>query len=78
MPAILGRISTLICPACAFRETLTMPEDACVIRHACASCGAEIQAKPGDCCVFCSYGDVACPPKQRGGACCAPSPGSCA
>ncbi|HEY5608162.1 MAG TPA: GDCCVxC domain-containing (seleno)protein, partial [Alphaproteobacteria bacterium] len=23
--------------------------------------------KPGDCCVFCSYGSVPCPPMQAGG-----------
>jgi len=38
-----------------------------------------MRPKPGDCCVFCSFGDVPCPPKQQGGDCCAPpSPGSCA
>nr|WP_283817643.1 GDCCVxC domain-containing (seleno)protein [Bradyrhizobium diazoefficiens] len=26
--------------------------------------------KSGDCCVFCSYGTVPCPPKQSEGSCC--------
>ena len=29
------------------------------------SCGALLKPKPGDCCVFCSYGDVPCPPIQE-------------
>jgi len=80
MRAGLRLVATLSCPSCGFQEALTMPEDACVIRHACASCKAEMRPKPGDCCVFCSYGDVPCPPKQQAGDCCAPplSPGSCA
>ena len=32
-----------------------------------AGCGALLKPKPGDCCVYCSYGDVACPPIQEGG-----------
>jgi len=27
-------------------------------------CGARLKPKPGDCCVFCSYGSVPCPPIQ--------------
>ncbi|MFY9658757.1 MAG: GDCCVxC domain-containing (seleno)protein [Methylocystis sp.] len=67
--AALRLVSTLTCPSCGFQEALAMPEDACVIRQACASCGAELRPKLGDCCVFCSYGDVPCPPRQNG-ACC--------
>ncbi|HEX6268144.1 MAG TPA: GDCCVxC domain-containing (seleno)protein [Burkholderiales bacterium] len=26
--------------------------------------------RAGDCCVFCSYGDVPCPPIQERGRCC--------
>ncbi|MDY0329290.1 MAG: GDCCVxC domain-containing (seleno)protein [Thiomonas sp.] len=29
------------------------------------ACGAELRPLPGDCCVFCSYGSVPCPPVQR-------------
>jgi hypothetical protein len=24
-----------------------------------------LRPKPGDCCVFCSYGSVKCPPQQK-------------
>nr|WP_281243396.1 GDCCVxC domain-containing (seleno)protein [Roseovarius lutimaris] len=32
--------------------------------------GAVLRPKPGDCCVYCSYADVACPPVQQGDRCC--------
>lgn len=56
--------SELICPACGARHLETMPEDACVCFFECPSCGVMLRPKPGDCCVFCSYGSVPCPPIQ--------------
>jgi hypothetical protein len=41
-----------------------MPTDACQFYWECPECGKLIQPKPGDCCVYCSYGTVACPPVQ--------------
>ena len=32
--------------------------------YMCTGCGAMLRPKPGDCCVFCSYGSVPCPPIQ--------------
>ncbi|MGH6981883.1 MAG: GDCCVxC domain-containing (seleno)protein [Stellaceae bacterium] len=57
-------VSTLTCPHCRATSQETMPENACVHFHRCAGCGAMLRPKPGDCCVFCSYGSVPCPPKQ--------------
>jgi len=57
--------STITCPACGHAETETMPTDACVFFYGCKGCGAVVEPKYGDCCVFCSYGDVACPPVQE-------------
>ena len=37
--------------------------------------GAALRPKPGDCCVFCSYGSVPCPPVQMERS--AGSPGCC-
>jgi hypothetical protein len=34
--------------------------------HECNGCGARLKPLPGDCCVFCSYGTVPCPPIQIG------------
>ncbi|WP_247542000.1 GDCCVxC domain-containing (seleno)protein [Bradyrhizobium sp. 168] len=64
--------STLTCPACHHQATETMPTDACQFFYDCAACGTRLKPKPGDCCVFCSYGTVPCPPIQEHGkgACC--------
>ncbi|MBT5415898.1 MAG: hypothetical protein HOH66_04075 [Rhodospirillaceae bacterium] len=59
--------STLTCPECGYAETLTMPTDACLFFHECAGCGEMLKPRSGDCCVFCSYGDVPCPPIQIDG-----------
>ena len=57
--------STLTCPACGHPQKETMPLDACRYFYECTACGTMLRPKPGDCCVFCSYGDVACPPIQE-------------
>lgn len=59
----------LTCPECSARSTELMPTEACCFFFDCAACGAVLEPKPGDCCVFCSYGSVRCPPMQ-GGDCC--------
>ncbi len=56
--------STLTCPECGHAKTETMPTDSCVYFYECAGCKTLLKPKPGDCCVFCSYGDVPCPPVQ--------------
>ena len=62
--------SAITCPHCSARETETMPTDACQWFYECGGCGAMLRLKRGDCCVFCSYGDVKCPPIQMGEGCC--------
>ena len=56
--------SELTCPSCSARHAQTMPVDACIYFFECTACGAMFRPKPGDCCVFCSYGSVPCPPVQ--------------
>ena len=56
--------TTLRCPLCGQQESLTMPTDACVYFHECTGCKRLLRPKAGDCCVFCSYGTVRCPPEQ--------------
>lgn len=63
--------STLTCPACGFQKQETMPTDACQWYYVCDNCKTLLRPKPGDCCVFCSYGTVPCPPIQIDGkGCC--------
>ena len=69
--------STLTCPHCGHQREETMPTDACQWYYQCLGCGALLRPKPGDCCVFCSYGTVPCPPVQLEGpnsTCCAGKP----
>ena len=57
--------SILTCPACGSAHAEVMPENACVHFYECSSCGNSLRPREGDCCVFCSYESVECPPKQR-------------
>ena len=47
-----------------------MPTDACQFYYDCKGCGALLKPLKGDCCVYCSYGDVKCPPIHTGERCC--------
>ena len=58
--------SKLTCPACGHAEVEQMPTDACQFYYDCKRCGALLRPQSGYCCVFCSYGDVKCPPVQQG------------
>jgi hypothetical protein len=57
--------STITCSNCGNQFTETMPTDACQYFWECPSCEEIMKPKQGDCCVYCSYGDVACPPVQK-------------
>jgi hypothetical protein len=56
--------STITCPRCRFAKVETMPTDACQFFYECENCRALLRPKEGDCCVFCSYGSMPCPPIQ--------------
>jgi hypothetical protein len=62
--------STITCPECGHVADETMPTDACQWFYECKSCHTVLKPLEGDCCVYCSYGTVACPPIQEGGSCC--------
>jgi hypothetical protein len=63
-------VCSLTCPGCGEVHVETMPTDACIYFFDCTGCGTVLRPKPGDCCVFCSYGSVKCPPIQEQGTCC--------
>lgn len=64
-PRLAPRLdSEITCPQCGRRQTEKMPADACQFFYECSGCGVLLRPKPGDCCVFCSYGSVKCPPVQ--------------
>jgi hypothetical protein len=62
--------SIITCPKCGSSAAETMPENACQFFYDCKHCGERLKPKSGDCCVFCSYGSVPCPPVQESKDCC--------
>jgi len=62
--------SVLTCPKCSFASAETMPTDACQFFYECKGCRVVLKPNPGDCCVFCSFGSVKCPPIQAKRSCC--------
>ena len=57
--------STLTCPKCQHQSTEVMQENACKVFHKCNSCSEMVKPKEKECCVFCSYGSIKCPSKQK-------------
>lgn len=64
--------SVVTCPHCGGTKRETMPTDACQFFYECSLCKTLLRPRQGDCCVFCSYGSVKCPPIQEQRACCGP------
>lgn len=57
--------SIITCPMCGFKKEEIMPTDSCVPFYSCSGCKVVLKPRQGDCCVFCSYGSVKCPVKQK-------------
>ncbi|MES2972333.1 MAG: GDCCVxC domain-containing (seleno)protein [Pseudomonadota bacterium] len=72
MSEVVVLASTLTCPDCGFAKVETMPTDSCQWFYECQGCHVVLHPLPGDCCVFCSFGTLACPPIQAtaGTGCC--------
>jgi hypothetical protein len=62
--------SCTTCPKCGFSKNETMPTNACQFFYECENCKTLLKPLAGDCCVFCSYGTVKCPPMQTGSKTC--------
>jgi hypothetical protein len=62
--------SVLTCPHCGHAKREAMPVDACQFFYECENCKTLLRPQPGDCCVFCSFGSVKCPPVQAQRQCC--------
>jgi hypothetical protein len=61
--------SVLTCPRCGLTAVEDMPTEACLYFYECTECHTLLRPKAGDCCVFCSYGSVKCPPIQQRSCC---------
>jgi hypothetical protein len=68
--------SIITCPRCSTAKLEMMSTDACQFFYVCTGCDAKLRPESGDCCVFCSYGSVPCPPMQSENAisCCSTRP----
>lgn len=57
--------SKVKCPECGFEKLETMSTNSCLFFYTCTNCNSLLRPKKDDCCVFCSYGSIKCPPKQK-------------
>lgn len=60
----------ITCPECGYKKIETMPTDACQFFYECEKCKNVLKPRQGDCCVYCSYATVPCPPIQLNQNCC--------
>lgn len=57
--------SRITCPECGHIREEEMPEDSCQYFYKCENCHTILSPDEEDCCVYCSYGSVKCPPVQK-------------
>lgn len=55
----------ITCPLCGHNEEENIPDIGCMYFYECKKCHERIKSLLWDCCVFCSYGDIKCIPKQE-------------
>ncbi len=60
----------IVCPNCKVSTKEIMPLTSCQYFYKCKQCQEVIRPLGEDCCVYCSYADVPCPPIQEGKTCC--------
>jgi len=62
--------SEITCPNCGHKKVEDMPTNACQFFYECENCKKVLKPNEGDCCVYCSYGTIPCPPIQENKSCC--------
>ena len=62
---IVADSSAITCPKCGFTSIEELPTEVCLLAHDCDSCGHTMRPVSGDCCVFCTHGEVKCPSMQE-------------
>lgn len=62
--------SVITCPECGHKKEEIMPTNACQYFYECENCKTVLKPTGEDCCVYCSYGTVPCPPIQLDQSCC--------
>ncbi|MBC8196546.1 MAG: hypothetical protein H8E60_01530 [Candidatus Marinimicrobia bacterium] len=61
--------SILTCSHCGHKKIESMPTNACQFFYKCENCQNVLKPNKGDCCVFCTYGTIPCPPIQKNKKC---------
>ena len=69
--------SVITCPHCGHQKEETMPTDACQFFYQCEACKIVLKPNEGDCCVYCSFGSVPCPPIQESNSSCCNNDSCC-
>jgi len=65
MSSLIVLKSIITCPKCGYEKKNKMPTDACQYFYECENCKEVLKPNKGDCCVYCSFGSVPCPPIQE-------------
>jgi hypothetical protein len=65
LPNLIGMKSVVSCPLCQHSKAEIIPSNFCLFFYECEGCHTVLRPKPGDCCVFCSYGSAPCTFKCR-------------
>lgn len=58
-------ISIITCPNCNHQKEEEMPLNSCLFTYECEQCKSFIRPKNTNECVFCSFGNISCPPMQE-------------
>ena len=61
--------SEITCLNCGYKKIENMPRNSCQFFYECENCKMVLKPNKGDCCVYCSYGTVPCPPIQENKSC---------
>ncbi len=64
MSTTIEHETRVTCPACGGERLEPMPAFSCLLAYTCPACGKILRPADGDCCIFCTYGSVPCPPIQ--------------
>ncbi|HMQ78749.1 MAG TPA: GDCCVxC domain-containing (seleno)protein [Ignavibacteria bacterium] len=57
--------SVITCPYCLSSKEEILPENSCLHFYECENCHTLLKPNNDDCCVFCSFGSIKCPPMQK-------------
>ncbi|QKM62380.1 GDCCVxC domain-containing (seleno)protein [Polynucleobacter antarcticus] len=57
--------SIITCPHCEAHAPLKIPQGSSQHLYRCPCCSAFLKPKSGDCCIFCSFGNIHCSSSEQ-------------